>query len=62
MQNDLPEKKASVEVPGMKVIVTKDDSWETVGMIVVLVLAIYAGIKIINHAFKPKEKNKKSLF
>lgn len=45
-------KKAIVEVPGIKVEVTKDDTWETVGMIVVLVLAVYLGIKIINKFIK----------
>lgn len=56
---DLPEKKASVEVPGLKVQVTKDDSWETVGMILVLVLGVYAGIKIINSLFDKANKKKK---
>ena len=44
--------KAIVEVPGVKVEVTKDDTWETVGMIVVAVLAIYLGIKLINKYIK----------
>lgn len=39
-------------------------SWNTVGMIVVLVLAIHAGIKAINMLFSEnkKTKNKNSLF
>ena len=49
---DLPDKKASVEVPGIKVVVDKNDNWETIGMILVLVLGVYAGIKIINKIFK----------
>jgi hypothetical protein len=60
---DLPEKHATVEVPGLKVEVTKDDSWETVGMILVLVLGIYAGIKLLNRLFDSTDKKKKnSLF
>ena len=51
MAEELPEKHARVEVTGLKVEITKDDSWETVGMIVVLVLVIYAGIKVINRVF-----------
>lgn len=62
MQNDLPEKKASVEVPGVKVVVDNNDNWETVAMILVLVLGVYAGIKLINRAFEPKKKKKDSLF
>ena len=49
---DLPDKKASVEVPGVKVVVDKNDNWETVAMILVLVLGVYAGIKLINKFFK----------
>lgn len=60
---DLPEKHAKVEVPGLKVEVTKDDNWESVGMILVLVLGIYAGIKTLNRLFDRTEKKKKnSLF
>lgn len=60
---DLPEKHAKVEVPGLKVEVTKDDSWETVGMILVLVLGVYAGVKFINRLFERSDKKKKnSLF
>lgn len=44
--------KAIVEVPGVKVEVTESDTWETVGMIVVAVLAIYLGIKLINKYIK----------
>ena len=62
MQDDLPEKKASVEVPGVKVVVDKNDNWETVAMILVLVLGVYAGIKFINRMFEPKKKKKDSLF
>jgi hypothetical protein len=51
---DLPPKQASIEVAGVKAQVTKDDSWETIGMIIVLVLAVYAGIRIINRLFKGK--------
>ena len=54
---DLPEKKATVELPGVKVEVTKDDSWETVSMIVVAVLVIYAGIKVINKFFDNKNNS-----
>lgn len=56
---DLPEKKASVKVPGMEVVITRDDNWETVGMILVLVLGIYAGIKLINSLFNKANKKKK---
>jgi len=44
--------RATVEVPGVKVEVTKDDNWETIGMIIVVVLAIYLGIKLINKYIK----------
>ena len=54
---DLPEKGAVVKVPGVEVVVTPEDNWETVGMIIVLVLAIYAGIKIINHYFDRKKNS-----
>lgn len=56
---DLPEKSAKIEVSALKVEVTKDDSWETAGMIIVIVLAIYFGIKVINKFF---EENKDSLW
>ena len=49
---ELSEKKASVEVPGVKVVVTKEDNWDVVFMILFLVLGTYAGIKIINRFFK----------
>ena len=49
---DLTDKKASVEVPGMKVVVTKEDNWDVVFMILVLVLGVYVGIKVINRLFK----------
>ena len=49
---DLPEKHATVKVPGVEVTVDKDDNWETVGMILVLVLGVYAGIKLINKILK----------
>lgn len=49
---DLTNKKASVEVPGVKVIVTKEDNWDVVAMILVLVLGTYIGIKFINRLFK----------
>lgn len=49
---DLPPKGALVKVPGAEFHVDKDDTWETIGMIVVLVLVIYAGIKIINKFIK----------
>ncbi|NDB83673.1 MAG: hypothetical protein EB127_13260 [Alphaproteobacteria bacterium] len=49
---DLTNKKASVEVPGVKVIVTKEDNWDVVAMILVLVLGTYIGVKIINRLFK----------
>lgn len=55
---NLLDKKASVEIPGVKVVVDKNDNWETVGMILVLILGVYAGIKIINKIFK--EKNEKT--
>jgi hypothetical protein len=44
--------QAKIEVAGVKAEVTKDDSWETIGMIVVLVLALYLGIKLINKYIK----------
>lgn len=43
---------ARVEVPGVTVEVTKDDTWETMGMIAALVLVIYVGIKLINKYIK----------
>ena len=49
---DLPPKGATVKASGLEVIIDKDDNWETVGMIVVLVLAVYLGIKLINKYFK----------
>ena len=49
--NDLPPTGAGVEVAGVKVTVDKTDTWETVGMVLVLVLAVYAGIKLINKIF-----------
>ena len=54
---DLPDKGAMVKIPGMEVVVDSDHSWETVGMIVVLVLAIYGGIKIINYYFDRKKNS-----
>jgi len=45
-------KKAVVEVPGAKVIVTKEDNWDVVAMMLVLVLGTYTGIKFINRLFK----------
>lgn len=61
MQDDLPAKQAKIEVPGVKVEVTKDDNWETVGMILVLVLGVYTGIKLINRLFDSR-KRKNSLW
>ena len=49
---DLPPKGAHIEVAGVKAEVTKDDGWETIGMIVVLVLAVYLGIRLINKYIK----------
>lgn len=49
---DLPPKGATVKVPGVEVVIDKNDNWETVGMILVLVLGVYAGIKFINKFFK----------
>ena len=49
---DLPDKHATVKVPGVEVTIDKNDNWQTVGMILVLVLAVYLGIKIINKIFK----------
>lgn len=49
---DLSDKKASVEVPGVKVIVTKEDNWDVVFMILFLVLGTYTGIKLINRLFR----------
>ena len=49
--NNLPPTGAGVEVAGVKVTVDKNDTWETVGMVLVLVLAVYAGIKLINKIF-----------
>ena len=45
--SDHPNPTAIVEMPGVKFVVEKDDTWQTIGMTVVLVLAIYAGIKLI---------------
>lgn len=56
---DLPPKGATVEIPGFKFKVEKDDRWENIGMIVVMVLAIYAGIKLINRIFKNDTPDKK---
>ena len=49
---EVTSKKASVEVPGVKVIVTKEDNWDVVAMMLVLVLGTYTGIKLINKLFK----------
>lgn len=49
---EVTSKKASVEVPGMKVVVTKEDNWDVVLMILTLVLGVYVGIKVINRLFK----------
>ena len=49
--NNLPPTKAGVEVAGVKVTVDKNDTLETIGMILVLVLAVYAGVKLINKIF-----------
>ena len=49
---EVTSKKASVEVPGMKVVVTKEDNWDVVFMILTLVLGVYVGIKVINRLFK----------
>jgi hypothetical protein len=48
---NLEPTNAGVEVAGVKVTVDKTDTWETIGMILVLVLAVYAGIKLINKIF-----------
>lgn len=56
MDVDLPEKKASVEVPGVKVVIDENDSWETIGMVLVLVLGLYAGIKLIDRLLNNKKK------
>lgn len=37
-------------------------NWGTVGMIVVLVLSVHAGIKLINKLFDKNIKKKNSLF
>ena len=52
MNEDLPPKQATVQVPGVKVEVTKEDNWQTIGLLVFAVLAIYLGIKTINRVFK----------
>lgn len=52
MTEDKPQiTGASVEIPGLKVEVTKDDNWQTIGMIVALIFAVYVGIKLINKIF-----------
>jgi len=61
MNDDLPVKFAKIEIPGIKVEVAKEDNWETVGMIAVLILVVYLGIKTINHYFN-KKKNENSLW
>ena len=61
MEQDLPPKLAKVEVPGIKVEVTKDDNWETIGMIAVLIIVVYAGIKAVNHIFD-RYRNRNSLW
>ena len=55
---NLEPTNAGVEVAGVKVTVDKTDTWETIGMILVLVLAVYAGIKLIN---KISTKNPQSI-
>ena len=57
--SDHPNPTAIVEMPGVKFVVEKDDTWQSIGMTVVLVLAIYAGIKLINRLFKNDTPNKK---
>lgn len=44
--------KIVVKVPGAEATVTKEDSWQTVSMVVVAILAIYLGIKLINKYVK----------
>jgi hypothetical protein len=51
IEDKSPMTGASVEIPGLKVEVTKDDSWQTIGMIVALIFAVYVGIKLINKIF-----------
>lgn len=36
--------------------------WEQVGMLIVVVLTSYTGIKVINKLFDDNKKNKNSLF
>lgn len=61
MEQDLPPKGAIVKVPGAEVIVDKNDTWETIGMTVALILLVYAGIKAINLVFD-RIKKRNSLF
>ena len=53
---DLPPKGATVKAAGLEVVIDKNDNWETVGMVVVLILAIYLGIKLINKYFKDENE------
>lgn len=52
MYEEAVTRKASVEVPGVKVVVTREDNWDVIFMILFLVLGTYTGIKIINRIFK----------
>jgi hypothetical protein len=61
MEQDLPPKGATVKVPGAEVIVDNNDTWETIGMTVALILLVYAGIKAINLVFD-RIKKRDSLF
>ena len=41
-------KEVRVKVGPVEGEVTKDDTWQTIGMLVISILAIYLGIKLIN--------------
>ena len=51
-QNKIIAEKAMIEAPGIKVVIDKEDNWQTVAMLLVTLLGSYLGIKIINRLFK----------
>ena len=43
---------AVVEIPGVKVEISKNDDWGVIAKVLVAVLGTYAGFKVINRIFK----------
>ena len=49
---EVTKEKAEIEVAGISAHVDKEDNWGTIGMVVVLVLSVYLGIRLINKYIK----------